>query len=45
MTAIIALAALAIAAEFIASPAPIPGLPSVTMGDVLTAHLEDRRHG
>ena len=35
MTALLALAALAVAAEFIASPAPIPGLPSVTMGDVL----------
>lgn len=42
MTILLSLAAIAISAEFIASPAPIPGLPSVTLGDVLTAHLEDR---
>lgn len=35
MTALIALAALAVAAEFISSPAPIPGLPRITMGDVI----------
>ena len=42
MTAILALAALAIAAEFITSPAPIRGLPRITMGDVWSKLMEDR---
>lgn len=42
MTALIALAALAVAAEFIASPAPIPGLPRITMGDLACKLMEGR---
>ena len=42
MTAILALAALAIAAEFITSPAPIPGLSRVTLGDVACKLMEGR---
>lgn len=45
MTALLALAAIAVSADFVLSPAPIPGLPRITMGDVMAAHLEDRRHG
>lgn len=45
MTALLILAALSIAAEFIASPAPITGLPRITMGDLACKLMEDNRRG
>lgn len=45
MTPLLILAALAIAAEFISSPAPIPGLPSVTMGDLACKLMEGNHRG
>lgn len=43
MTALLILAALAIVAEFIASPAPIPGMRRVPSLADYVAHLQETR--